>query len=716
VNGAIWRVNGRFTLAWVCHMMPDMMLTFAQPVTSLKGIGPRLAEKFEKLGILTLQDLLFHLPSRYQDRTRMTPLVDLNDGQFASIQADVVDTKISYGAKRTFSIVAQEGAGTITLKFFHFSAAQHAKVVPGVRIQCFGEVHRSAYGLSMIHPEYHCLAEGETVCMGASLTPIYPTTGGLNQGVLRKHIQQALQHMTACPLEHDLIPAGLLNRHASDDLTMLETLQYLHAPPPEASLRQLEAGQHPAQQRLAIEELASHHLSLCLLRQEQRSVCSPAFCGEKILSQQLLKQLPFNLTRAQENVIQTIEQDMANNVPMLRLVQGDVGSGKTIVAAFAAMRAIESNYQVAMMVPTELLAEQHYRNFLAWFEPFGIELSWLTGKQPSQHKAMVRDALQQGQLSLVIGTHALFQASVEFANLGLIIIDEQHRFGVNQRLALKQKGSAQQPHQLIMTATPIPRTLAMTAYANLDVSVIDELPPGRQPIKTAVIANTRRGEVIARMEDVCQQGRQVYWVCSLVEESEVLQCEAAEDTAALLQQALPNVRVALLHGRMSAEMKEATMADFAEGTTQLLVATTVIEVGVDVPNASLMIIENAERFGLAQLHQLRGRVGRGQQESHCLLLYQSPLSHIGKQRLAVMRSTQDGFEIANQDLLIRGPGEMLGTRQTGLMCLKIADLMRDQALIPIAQALANDMLKHYPEQVPALILRWVGSKKHFATV
>ena len=692
-----------------------MTPALTQPITHLKGIGQRLAEKFEKLNIYTLQDLLLHLPSRYQDRTRVTAIVDLVDGQFTGVRAEVVDTQISYGAKRTFNVMIKDGEQTMTLKFFHFAAAQHAKLVPGAQIQCFGEARHTAYGITMVHPEYHCVTDEESRIEKA-LTPIYPSTDGLTQTALRKHIQQALQHIDNAPENLDLIPIYLINKHINYDSSTLKTLRYLHAPPPDAALAQLDAGQHPAQQRLAVEELLAHHLSLLHAREQQRTTPSPRLCGQQMLSEKLLSTLPFKLTNAQRKVKHAVEEDMAKNQSMLRLVQGDVGSGKTIIAAFAALRAIESGYQVAIMAPTELLAEQHYRNFCTWFEPLDIPVNWLTGKHNQKHKAEIYDALQNGHLSMLIGTHALFQTAVEFQRLGLIIIDEQHRFGVNQRLALQQKGRNLQPHQLIMTATPIPRTLTMTAYADLDVSIIDELPPGRKPIITAVIPSSRRSEVIQRVDEACRQGRQVYWVCPLIEESDALQCEAAEDTATLLQASLPKVEVALLHGRMSADMKKTTMANFGQGKTQLLVTTTVIEVGVDVPNASLMIIENAERFGLAQLHQLRGRVGRGKRESHCLLMYQQPLTPIGKQRLCVIRSSNDGFEIANQDLIIRGPGDMLGTRQTGLTNLKIADLTRDQNLIPIAQKLAQTIHKHYPNHIPPLIHRWIGDKKHFARV
>lgn len=683
------------------------------PVESLKGVGAALALKLERLGIRTLQDLLFHLPLRYQDRTRIQPLATLRPGDEAVIQGQVRVADVVQGRRRSLVCRIQDGSGLLTLRFFHFSAAMKNSLIPGRQLRCFGEVRPGAAGLEMIHPEYRVLDDPQAP-VDACLTPVYPLTEGLQQGRLRSLIEQALTRKDSFSCE-DLLPAAL---QAKWSLPSLQTaLHYLHHPPPDADLAQLEAGRHPAQQRLILEELLAHHLSLLSIRQQlQQQGGLPLPKGDD-LCRRFLETLPFPLTGAQQRVGAEIRADLAKARPMLRLVQGDVGSGKTLVAALAALRAVANGYQAAIMAPTEILAEQHYRNFTHWCEPLGIHVAWLSGKVKGRAREQQLAHMANGQAALVVGTHALFQEQVRFARLALVVIDEQHRFGVHQRLSLREKGceGGRVPHQLIMTATPIPRTLTMSAYADLDCSIIDELPPGRTPVQTVVIADSRRDEVIARVRAACADGRQAYWVCTLIEESEALQCQAAEVTAAQLHEWLPELRIGLVHGRMKAVEKTQCMNAFKAGELDLLVATTVIEVGVDVPNASLMIIENPERLGLAQLHQLRGRVGRGQTESFCVLMYHAPLSAQGRARLAVMRETCDGFRIAEKDLELRGPGEVLGTRQTGMMQFRIADLQRDADLFQQVRALAQ-MLQQDPVRCEAIMQRWLGSSRHYAQV
>ncbi len=677
-------------------------------VTHLKGVGPKGAERLAKLGIQSLQDLLFHLPLRYQDRTHIRPIGSLNSGDQVVIEGEVELSDVRFGRRRSLLVQIADGTGTLILRFFHFSSAQRAALGRGVRLRCFGEIRSGANRFEMIHPEYQPIDSANPQPLEAELTPIYPTTEGMHQLTWRRLTQQALDRLRAQPdLLTDLLPTEQLERLP----TLTEALHYLHRPPSNAPLNQLFAGQHPAQQRLIFEELTAHQISLRQLRQQQRQIPAPQLKGGGQLQLQLLNNLPFKLTAAQQRVIDEILIDLQHPFPMLRLVQGDVGSGKTIVSAVAALAAVESGFQVALMAPTELLAEQHFNNFSTWLAPLGIELLWLTGRHKGRDRKGRLERIADGRSRVIVGTHALFQEDVEFHSLGLVVIDEQHRFGVHQRLALREKGDHRAtPHQLIMTATPIPRTLAMTAYADLDLSIIDELPPGRTPVTTVIISDHRRDEVIDRVSTACSEGRQAYWVCTLIEESEVLQCQAAEESAQQLTERLPNLRVALVHGRLKATEKAAVMAAFKAGEIDLLVATTVIEVGVDVANASLMIIENPERLGLAQLHQLRGRIGRGRAKSHCLLMYHPPLSNNAKARLAVLRESSDGFKIAEKDLELRGPGEVLGTRQTGEMQLRIADVLRDQDLLPEVQAAADKILRHHPERVKPLIHRWLGER------
>lgn len=681
------------------------------PLDSLKGVGSKMLEKLERLGLATVQDLLFHLPLRYEDRTQVWPIGDLPPGLHGAVEGEIQDTQLVMGRRRMMVCRISDGTGTLTLRFFNFTAAQKNSLAAGRLIRCFGEVRPGKYGLEMAHPEYKLLGEEQAGQTEEALTPVYPTTEGLRQLTLRNLTDQALAQLDLYGVE-ELLPAGLYPHQ----IELAAALKLLHRPPPSVALPLLESGQHPAQQRLVLEELLAHNLSVLKVRAQAQTQLARALKPAPELVEQLLGALPFKPTGAQSRVVAEISKDLQQSHPMMRLVQGDVGSGKTLVAALAALQAIGNGCQVGLMAPTELLAEQHAINFAKWLEPLGIGVGWLAGKQKGKAREESLAAIKDGSVKMVVGTHAIFQEQVVFQRLALVIIDEQHRFGVHQRLALREKGEREgvHPHQLIMTATPIPRTLAMTAYADLDTSVIDELPPGRTPITTVALPDSRRGDVIERVKLACTEGKQAYWVCTLIEESEVLECQAAEDTAAELQTLLPGLHIGLVHGRMRPIEKQRVMEEFKAGILQLLVATTVIEVGVDVPNASLMIIENPERLGLAQLHQLRGRVGRGAVASHCVLLYHAPLSKTAQSRLGVLRETNDGFQIAQRDLELRGPGELLGTRQTGLADLKIADLVRDQPLIPQVQKMARFLMDRHPSHVDPLIRRWLGLRDHYS--
>jgi ATP-dependent DNA helicase RecG len=687
-----------------------------QPVSVLSGVGPRLLERLRDLHIHSVQDLLFHLPLRYQDRTRIADIGRVRLGQDVMLEAEILSTDIEFGRRRSLLCRISDRTGFISLRFFHFTAAQKNLLSPGNRLRCYGEIRSGKSGYEIYHPEYQLLQADEVRPLSDRLTAIYPATEGLQQTRLRNLIDQALLMLENDDLLVDWVPNAVLQRFHYPSLK--QAVIYLHRPPANASIADLLNGTHPAQQRLAFEELLGHRLCLRRLRQQSAQQKAPSLSGDAALAQRFLGALPFGLTAAQHRVTSEILSDLALSQPMLRLLQGDVGSGKTVVAALAALQAIDKGYQAAIMAPTEILAEQHLANFSEWLAPLGIQLAWLSGKVKGRSRQQTLDALQSGEAAMAIGTHALFQAGVVFKNLALIIIDEQHRFGVHQRLAMREKGNTGEtiPHQLVMTATPIPRTLAMSAYADLDCSVIDELPPGRTPVNTVIIANDRRDEVITRIHRACLNGSQAYWVCTLIEESEALQCQAAEATLASLQQQLPDLAIGLVHGRMKPAEKSAVMAAFKHGQLHLLVATTVIEVGVDVPNASLMIIENPERLGLAQLHQLRGRVGRGAKASHCLLLYQTPLSALGKQRLGIMRDSSDGFYIAEQDLAIRGPGQVLGTQQTGLMSFRIADLTRDADLLDPVKSAADLIETHYPSHIGPLVDRWLGDRELYGNV
>lgn len=682
----------------------------AQSVTVLRGVGPAVAEALEKLGIRVMQDLWFHLPLRYEDRTRITLIRDLQVGQPALVEGLVTAVERGFRFRPMLRVaIEDESAGTLTLRFFHFRSQQVEAFEPGARFRVYGEVRLGAQGPEVIHPEYQRLQFATPLT--ATLTPVYPATAGLGQKTIVRLVRDALRCL---PTEagFDVLPDVLRQRLRLTDLR--SALWKVHAPSADDDIAALLTGRHPAQRRLAIEELLAHQLSMRRLRQLIRAEPAAAIRLPSLRRTSLLATLPFALTGAQQRVLTEIDQDLQSGAPMLRLMQGDVGSGKTVVAALAALAAADSGVQTVVMAPTELLGEQHLRTFTHWLAPLGVNIVWLAGKVQGRARREALAAIASSA-DIVVGTHALMQEGVQFRHLGLVVIDEQHRFGVHQRLALRNKGvvGTAVPHQLVLTATPIPRTLAMAAYADLDTSVIDELPPGRKPVQTVAVKASRRDEVIERIRHAVIEGRQAYWVCPLIEESEQLEAQAAEVTFDNLRACLPEVRIGLIHGRLRPKAKQAVMDSFKSGEIRLLVATTVIEVGVDVPNASLMIIENAERMGLAQLHQLRGRVGRGAAQSSCVLLYQS-LPELARERIRVMRQTHDGFRIAEKDLELRGPGQILGERQTGVIGFRVADLMRDADDLPLIREAAEWLIEHAPDAVESLISRWIGAGVNFA--
>ncbi len=681
------------------------------PLTTLKGVGPAVAERLERLGLRQARDLLFHLPLRFEDRTRLTPLAALRPGQAALFDGRVTHAEVVHRRRRMLVVTLADDRAQILLRFFHFGANQQRRLSPGTRIRAFGEPRGVPGALECVHPEVQTVGNTPPA-LESHLTPIYPAAEGLSQNLLRRLVAHALPGMQALP---DLLPE--LSRQGLPGLH--PALEQLHHPPAQSDTRDAPEPaepRSPARTRLALEELCAHQLARIQHSRTPRDRRSaPVIRPPGALWQRLRQQLPFKPTGAQERVTAEILADLAQPQPMNRLVQGDVGSGKTLVAVAATLAAVEAGYQVAFMAPTELLARQHGRNLAQWLEPLGVSIAWLGGRQTANERGQLLAELADGQRQVAIGTHALFQEEVRFHRLGLAIIDEQHRFGVHQRMALRDKGNGWMPHQLIMTATPIPRTLAMALYAELASSVIDERPPGRSPVRTALISHERRDEVIERIRAACGAGTQAYWVCPLVEESEQLEAESAEATAERLRAALPELSIGLAHGRMKGRERDAVMEHFRAGGIDLLVATTVIEVGVDVPNASLMIIENAERMGLSQLHQLRGRVGRGNTASACVLLYRPPLGDTARERLEAMRRTNDGFEIAEVDLKLRGPGELLGTRQTGDRSFRVADWARDQDLLDAATRLALQVESDTP-RATALIERWLGSATRYATV
>lgn len=676
-------------------------------ISTLRGVGPKLTERLNKLHIYTIEDLLLHLPARYEDRTQISPINRVRLEQRVVVDGEIINASLQYGRRRSLVVEIADSTGVLMLRFFYFNAAQQKQLSQvGMRIRCYGEVRFSGRNFAIIHPEYRVYKLGDTLPIEENLTPVYPSTEGLHQASWRQLIAQALT---------------FLKGHEPDDELAFfkewgypsykEALTTLHNPPVNINVEQIMSAQHPCQQRLILEELIAHRLSMLSARQHRQKYYTSAFCIQNNFINPFLGNLLFTLTGAQQRVFEEIKIDVQKNEPMLRLVQGDVGSGKTVVAALAMLLAVENGKQAAMMAPTELLAEQHLKRFLEWFSPLGVRVTWLSGSLTGKARKNTLYEIISGDAQIIIGTHAIFQEGVEYKDLGLVVIDEQHRFGVHQRLALWQKGQA--PHQLVMTATPIPRTLAMISYADLDSSVIDELPPGRQSITTVVIDNNRREEIISRVREHCATGQQVYWVCPLIQESEVLEAQAAEQVFEALKHQLPALKIRLVHGRMTAAEKENIMQEFKSGDVQLLVATTVIEVGVDVSNATLMIIENAERMGLAQLHQLRGRVGRGTEKSFCVLMYQGPLSETAKERLQILRESQDGFLIAQKDLEIRGPGEVLGTRQTGLLPFKIADLQRDAYLLSKVQHATDYILAKAPDLVDELQSKWISTREQY---
>ena len=683
--------------------------------TSLKGVGPKLAEKLERLHIRNVLDLLLHLPLRYEDRTQIKTIASLQDGDRALIKVQVEMTQVKYGKRRSLICRASDQTASIDFRFFYFNKSQQQRLEKGAEFYAFGEVRRFGYQCNMVHPELTAITATSSAPLLDSLTPVYPTTDGLHQNSLRPLTQQAVALLDKHPIDN-LLPEKVQRQFQLPDIN--QALKWIHTPPKDAQSELLQQFTSPSARRLICEELLAHQLSMMLQRHKLEEHQAASMQTKGTLQDKLLSQLPFKPTNAQQRVSQEIIQDLETSKPMLRLLQGDVGAGKTLVSAMAALQVIEAGYQVAIMAPTEILAEQHYLSFSQWMEALGIRTTFLISKLPAKQKNESLAQIASGEAQLIIGTHALVQKDVHYNKLGLAIIDEQHRFGVNQRLALKQKApEGYQLHQLMMTATPIPRTLAMTVYADMDVSIIDELPPGRTPVQTVALSDQKREQVIQRIATACgDENRQVYWVCTLIDESEEVQCQAAETTANQLAEQLPNLNVGLVHGRLKSEQKQMVMDKFKQGELDILVATTVIEVGVDVPNASLMIIENPERLGLSQLHQLRGRVGRGSVESHCVLLYQQPLSNNAKSRIQVMRDTNDGFVIAEEDLKLRGPGEMLGTRQTGDIGLRFADLVRDAELVAELQEVAHHLAEHSPQLAQKITQRWLGSRQDFADV
>lgn len=690
----------------------SLQLLDAVPLTSLSGVGAAMSAKLGRLGIYNLQDLLFHLPIRYEDRTRITPIADLRPEQYATIEGMVQTCEVSFGRRPILSVTLSDGSSKITLRFFNFNAGMRNSFQVGARVKAFGEIKRGRFMAEIHHPEYQIVRDNAPLVLEETLTPIYSTTEGLKQTSLRKLTDQALDVLAKIQIT-EILP----NEFNPHPFSLKEAIRFLHRPPPDISVEMLEQGKHPAQLRLIFEELLAHNLAMQKVRLGTQQFLALPLVAKTDLKSRFLASLPFQPTNAQTRVVSDIEQDLQHSHPMMRLVQGDVGSGKTLVAALAALAAIDNGKQVALMAPTEILAEQHANNFRRWFEPFGIDVGWLAGKVKGKARQAELEKIKNGDVQMVVGTHALFQEDVEFAELALVIIDEQHRFGVHQRLMLREKGEKAgfYPHQLIMTATPIPRTLAMTVYADLDTSIIDELPPGRTPITTVVISEDRRDEIVTRVKNACvNEKRQAYWVCTLIDESEVLEAQAAEAIWEDLTRALPMLKIGLVHGRMKPQEKQAVMTQFKAAELDVLVATTVIEVGVDVPNASLMIIENAERLGLSQLHQLRGRVGRGCTASFCVLMYKPPLGKISQKRLQVLRDSQDGFVISEKDLEIRGAGEILGTKQTGITEFKVANLMRDRKMIPTVQHYAKQLIVRYPEAAESLIKRWLNHKEIYS--
>lgn len=695
---------------------PDKVNLTSYSCRYIKGIGPKNALKLEKIGVNSAQDVLFHLPFRYEDRTKITPIQQIIPGKQSVILATVCSTEVVRRGRPQLCCHVRDDSGGLVMRLIHFSAAQKQNLREGASLLIVGEARLSRLGLEMIHPEYQLVPAGDTMPLAKTLTPIYPTTEGVSQRLWMKLSEHALSLLSQENDLSELLPEVILRQHKMPSLK--QALHYIHRPSNKEDAAALTNGKHPMQQRLILEELLAHRLALTKLRHQEKNHSAISLPLSQYKKQDFLAALDFSLTAAQHRVLGEIENDLNQSSPMMRLVQGDVGSGKTIIAAISMLHVVDAGKQAVFMAPTELLAQQHYKNLCQWFEPLGFNVVMLKGSLTAKSKRQSLEAIANGEAQVIVGTHALFQAGVDFKALALVVVDEQHRFGVAQRLSLQQKGEAKNyhPHQLIMTATPIPRTLAMNFYADLDSSAIDELPPGRTPVQTVVMSNEKRSQIVEKIKEVCTQGQQVYWVCPLIEESEVLQFQAAETSYELLNQQLPSLTVGLVHGRLKAKEKDQVMEQFKAGEINLLVATTVIEVGVDVPTASLMVIENSERMGLSQLHQLRGRVGRGALKSYCILLYQPPVKGFAKERLAIMRETNDGFKIAEKDLEIRGPGEVLGTRQTGAVVMKIANIVRDQEMLPKVRGVAEQLWQQSPQCCDQLIVRWLGDKEQYAKV
>ncbi len=682
------------------------MSALSDPIISISGLGKKTSDRLNQLGIHTLEHLVFHLPSRYQDKTSITPLSKVSVSDEVLIECSIDRIEVAPSRQRQLLCYLSDNQNQrILLRFFHFNQYQKQALIRGETLQCFGEIKIGRQGLEMHHPEYRIVSQNQTPLLESTLTPIYPLCSGISQNKMKQWINQSLEVLKTSLLD------DYFEKITYNSLPSLKaSLFLLHHPNKNENLTQIETFKHISQQRLIIEELATHQLSLLKTKRARKRRTTNQFEIKNNLSNNLLNSLEFNLTAAQSRCIKEIHADLSNTEPMLRLLQGDVGSGKTIVAIFALIQAVENNFQTAVMAPTEILARQHLQNFTDYLKPLNIQIAYLSGSQNAQERREQLVLIENGKAKVIIGTHALFQENVNFENLSIVIIDEQHKFGVHQRLSLTQKAK-KTPHQLVMTATPIPRSLTMSAYADLDTSIIDELPPGRQPVETVALSNSRRDELIGKIRKISDEGRQIYWVCTLIEESDALRAESAEKTFNYLSSNLEDLKVVMIHGRLTKPEKEAIMSDFAQGNINLLVATTVIEVGVNVPNASLMIVENSERLGLAQLHQLRGRVGRGSEKSICILMYQSPLSDNAKQRLEVLRQSNDGFMIAQKDLELRGPGEILGTQQTGIASMKIANIVRDAYLLKEASYYSSKMLEASEESQNALINRWIDEEK-----
>ncbi len=675
---------------------------------ALPGVAPAIRSRLRQLGIQSLADALLHLPLRYDDETKIQPIGQAREGLPVVVEGEIVATEIVYRPRRQLVSRMRDATGVVCLRFLNFYPSQVKQLAAGTRVRCFGEIRHGLFGAEMIHPRCRVVAEGAPLPTG--LTPVYPTTAGVSQDALRRVVGASL---AACDLS-DTLPDALRVKLAL--VPFAAAVQLLHSPPPATSQAAIESRTHPAWRRIKFDELLAQQLSLRRLRARRSQLRAPPLPPRGQLAAQLIAALPFALTGAQRRAVDDLARDLAQPVPMQRLLQGDVGSGKTIVAAIAALQAIENGFQVAVMAPTEILAEQHCRKFAEWLDPLGVEVVWLAGSLKAGPRRAAMAAIEGGDCKMVVGTHALFQADVSFARLGLAIVDEQHRFGVQQRLDLRKKGERNadlQPHQLMMSATPIPRTLAMSYYADLDVSVIDELPPGRTPVVTKLFAERRRDDVVRRVRDACIAGRQAYWVCPLIEQSEALQLKTAIETFDWVREAFPELEVGLVHGRLPGAEKAAVMAAFQRNEVQLLVATTVIEVGVDVPNATLMVIEHAERMGLAQLHQLRGRVGRGTGAGVCILLYQTPLSSLARERMKIIYEQVDGFEIARRDLALRGPGEFLGARQSGTPMLRFADVNADVDLVELARHAAAELMRQHPEAVERHLARWLAGRHEY---